>query len=477
MTADDTAIDRRAIALLARYRSPAVLLHRPFPPKATGHGTSFFGGLPTLPPDLEWPRTSGGVPLHFLCQIDCADVGWQAPLPGKGILFFFGRDDEEQLWGEGAPTDDCRVLYAPDGAGSGTPAAAPDDLPPIGGDHPRFSFHEIATEGTVQSLHVRWPIEPLPMDSLPDADGLPDLLRDFDRSARRFNRAVRARRFLGRFFPSMRRFPRPSGPSPDRPVWDRYAAILPHARALAFEDATGEDIREEQGPAFGWQQARRMFEDESFPLHWIFIHFFARAALRRHRRSGAFDHPAPSAEELAERARAEARLDDEAQTWLERSRAASPDAIPDGKVRREFRTWASGIGRRPDEASPGYRALDWLRTAAVWTIRTWAGDADLAAAIPPSVYDGTKDLFATNSVQRGEEQDWYRFQFSQMLGHAPASQGAKAADDPDICLLNLASDSGLGWSFGDAGECSFWIAPGDLARRDFSRVRGTIEGH
>lgn len=477
MAAEDSDLERRAIALLAQYRSPAILLHRAYPPKATGQGTSFFGGLPTLPAGLEWPRTSGGVPLHFLCQIDCTDIRWQTPLPDKGILFFFGRDDEEQLWGEGLPADDCRVLYAPDGAGSGAPAAAPDDLPPVGGDYPRFSFHEIAAEGAVQSLHVKWPIEPLPMDSLPDTDGLPDVRRDFDRSARRFNRAVKARRFLGRFFPWMRRFPRPSGPSPDQPVWDRYEAILPRARAVAFEDATGEDIWEEQGAAFGWQQARRIFEDESFPQCWAFIHFFARAALRRHRSSGVFDHPAPSSEALAERAQAEARLDDEARAWLARSSSVSLDAIPEDKVRREFRAWASDIGRRPDEASPGYRALDWLRTAAAWAIRTSASDADFAARLPPSVYNGARDLFAINSVQRGEDRDWYRLQSSQMLGHVPASQQAMPADAPVICLLNLASDSGLGWSFGDAGECSFWIAPGDLARRDFSGVRGTIEGH
>jgi uncharacterized protein YwqG len=87
------------------------------------------------------------------------------------------------------------------------------------------------------------------------------------------------------------------------------------------------------------------------------------------------------------------------------------------------------------------------------------------------------DLFHLASVQRGEDKDWYHFQFSQMLGHAAASQEAKPADDPEICLLNIASDRGLGWSFGDAGECSFWIRSNDLAALDFSRVRGTIEGH
>lgn len=476
MTAQAEDIDRRASALLARHCSPAILLHRTYPPQAA-RGASFFGGLPTLPANLEWPRTSDYVPLHFLCQIDCADIGWQTPLPDKGILFFFGRDDEEQLWGEGLPADDCRVLYAPDAGNCGTPATAPGDLPPVGADYPRAPFREIAVEGTEQSLHVKWPIALRPIDSFPDKSGLPDLVRDFDRSARQFNRAVKARRVLRSFFPWMRRYPSPSGPSPDQAVWDRYEAILPLARAYAFEEATGQQIWEEQGAAFGWQQARRIFEDETFPRHWIFIHFLARAALRRHRYSGIFVHPPPSAEELAKRAEAEARLDDEAQAWLARSCAVSLDAVPDANVRREFRAWVSDAGRRPDEASPGYYALDWLRTAAAWAIRTWASDADLAAGIAPSVYDGAKDLFAITSVQHGQDRDWYRFQSSQMLGHAPASQEAPAADGSEICLLNLASDGGLGWSFGDAGECSFWIAPDDLARRDFSRVRGMIEGH
>ncbi len=31
--------------------------------------------------------------------------------------------------------------------------------------------------------------------------------------------------------------------------------------------------------------------------------------------------------------------------------------------------------------------------------------------------------------------------------------------------------------FGDVANATFWISPGDLARRDFSNVWGTIEGH
>lgn len=64
-----------------------------------------------------------------------------------------------------------------------------------------------------------------------------------------------------------------------------------------------------------------------------------------------------------------------------------------------------------------------------------------------------------------------------MLGHAPSAQDALPAGDPALCLLNLASDMGLGWSFGDVGNCTFWISPRHLAGREFDKVWATIEGH
>ena len=63
-----------------------------------------------------------------------------------------------------------------------------------------------------------------------------------------------------------------------------------------------------------------------------------------------------------------------------------------------------------------------------------------------------------------------------MLGHAPSSQEARAAEDPTICLLSLRSDRGIPWMFADVGECTFWIGPDDLARRDFAQAWLTVEG-
>ena len=477
-TMESGDVDRRAEALLGRYRSPAILLNRPFPPQSAPAGRTFFGGCPTLPDGVEWPRTPAGVPLHFLCQVDCADIGWRTPLPNHGILFFFGRDDMEQIWGSEKPADDCRVLYAPDVPGSQDFTQPPVDLPPIGWDYPSTPFRDISLEGDAPPrLHVKWPAQPLPMDSFPDADGLPPRSEHNDRFNRRFLREYRARTFLRRFVPRIGPFPKVEASSPDDPVWEHYDRMLPAARARALETTTGQPVSERRLHASGNDGTRRMFADEAFPQFWVFIHYFTRAVLRRHRNNGLFEHPAPTPEELAERAKADDRLDVEAKGWFDRSCAVPLDATPSDGERGAFRTWAGNIGRTPDDPVPGFRALEWSQVAAIWAVRAWAGDRNLATRLPSSTYACVADLFHLASVQRSEDEDWYDFRFAQMLGHAPASQDAEPADGADICLLNIASDRGLGWSFGDAGECSFWITPSDLAARDFSRVRGTIEGH
>lgn len=488
-------LDPRATALLERYRSPAILLDRPYPP-TDGQSLSFFGGLPTLPTGYEWPRTSGGVPLHFLCQINCADIEWRTLLPAHGVLFFFGREDEEQLWNEGSPEDGFRVIFAPEAGETDLPSPAPDDLPPIGWNsrlhssppadltawdyYPRGLGSELKLEGDQpRRLHTKWPIQLRAMDSFSDRSGLPEAAEafDVDQWRREFNRERKVRKFLRLFFPWVKSYPRLVGPSPNQSVWDAYDEILPVARATAFENATGLKTYEEKGAPFEAKEARRMVNDETYPQRWIFIHFFARAVLSRYRSSTALGDLSSASEELIEKARAEERLDIEARIWLERSDTAPLDAKPDDDAHREFRSWILGFPRGPGVPVPGSDTIRWSRKSAAWAIREWAGDPSLASLIPPLVYECVADLFPLSRVQRGEEKDWYRFEFSQMLGHAPASQEAQPVDGPEICLINIASDSGLGWSFGDAGECSFWIHRTDLAKQDFSKVQAMVEGY
>ncbi|WP_232662929.1 DUF1963 domain-containing protein [Pseudonocardia sp. TRM90224] len=64
-----------------------------------GSGLSRIGGLPLLPPDVAWPRTSDDRPLSFLAALDLAEIG---PLlgpqwPTSGVLMFYADIDPEHI--------------------------------------------------------------------------------------------------------------------------------------------------------------------------------------------------------------------------------------------------------------------------------------------------------------------------------------------------------------------------------------------
>lgn len=84
--------------------------------------TSFVGGEPDLPDDVDWPVCRGR-PQHFLAQIDLAEVHAAlpvSPLPAAGRLLFF-RHAERSSWSEhqvyGA--DAASILYVEPGRNAG----------------------------------------------------------------------------------------------------------------------------------------------------------------------------------------------------------------------------------------------------------------------------------------------------------------------------------------------------------------------
>ncbi|MEF2278061.1 DUF1963 domain-containing protein [Deinococcus sp. YIM 134068] len=109
-------------AILGAVRS-AVLLCLGEPDPTPTPGTSRIGGLPDLPPSLEWPLSAGGEALVFLLQLDLRDVPHFAgnPLPQRGMLFLFLGLDE--------PASDVEhrlLLYT--GAETVAPRPRPDAL-------------------------------------------------------------------------------------------------------------------------------------------------------------------------------------------------------------------------------------------------------------------------------------------------------------------------------------------------------------
>lgn len=79
-----------------------------------GHGggdAGTYGGLPPLPPDVDWP-TVGGEPLALLAQLRCAALAdllgdaWTLPRDGTLLCFTAVWRDEPEA---------CRVLHVPGG--------------------------------------------------------------------------------------------------------------------------------------------------------------------------------------------------------------------------------------------------------------------------------------------------------------------------------------------------------------------------
>jgi hypothetical protein len=417
-------------ALFRRYRRDAVLLHRPWPPHAAPPANSRFGGLPRLPESLAWPRTSSGNPLHFLAQIDCAEIRFQTPLPERGVLFFFGRDNVYQAWkGEQPASDTCRVLYALDASALTPPRPPPADLSPLN--------RPVAEPDNV---HPAWPVVPLRFDSFPEESALPEAGEREEPTWRRL---------LERFAPGARGASREQGIGAD--LREAYAAQLDARRAAALVAATG---ARPPGTPTTWKEAadagHAIFGfaasgPESFPRHWAYIHHLVGPILDR-----------PLLYSLGETKQGERVA--EARRWLARSREGPLHRPVAEDDRQALRTWVASLDH-PELVSRG----------AVGTIRTWAGDPALAARVPDHVYAAcASDFYGYHE---------HNLRFSQMLGHAPASHQARSVDDPAICLLNLDTDLALGWNFADmGGQCTFWITPGDLARRDFSKVEGRVDG-
>lgn len=460
MCAEEMFVDSSAkiAEIFVRHRGEAVLLHRPYPPFAAPATHSRFGGLPALPEGFDWPRMTDGTPLHFLAQIDCSALPFPCALPDHGLLFFFGRDDEEQIWGEDYVGDKAwRVIHAPDATGDDPARSAPPDLPPIGGSYPRPNWRPFLLEGeTGPNVHVEWPIELRAMDTWPDAAALTD--EEF--------RVASGEGWRSRLLALVNKDKQAQQQEADRAqLWDAYQDQLDAKRADAFYAATGfARPRPETGEPYfrKIKLAMRILQEDSgsqaWPDRWVHVGFFCRALRVGLARPSARNNIKDADARVAAAAK-----------WISIADAADPAAPVPAAERDDFRRWATSMQRANPAVTLDYAVADWLLDAATAAIRSFACDQQKARLISPTIYDVLAPHFQGDSA--------WGIQYSQMLGHAPSSQQARATDDPTVCLLNLASDAGLGWMFGDVGEASFWISPDALSRRDFGAAFATLEGH
>lgn len=413
---------------------PAVFVRRSdLPVPLADPARSFFGGLPKLPPQLEWPTaivTANATPeivaLTFVAQIDLTEVpgsGW-SPLPKRGTLYFFCSS---VFVGEGRPP--CRVLYSPADAGAYPDRAPPANLMPLAG-----------TDGDAQ---VKW------LD--PHLD-----------------------------FHSKVEF--------------KYPLSFQTFRDFHFyqDDVGGELMIEELCGALGpgepsqsdllqFRTAAEYEKDTEWPFNWLLITYVVRSVLAHvlsDLKHGRYGKP------LAEGVIVElGRLRAGASGWLERCRAlTSMDEVAlDTKM--AFRSWWFDVVQT-------YRTIG-------GEVTTYASEfaGDLGNAINHTIRCmATQDVNASEDVplsylaNLAQQNHWkkptptrgkYRHfdtALHQMLGYGSGPQDATEEHLEDILLLQMQGDLAfLNWHCNIGCVLHFWIDRDSLSQLDFSQVVSTFE--
>jgi hypothetical protein len=137
---------------LAKLAQPTILVTTSKPDAYRRRGNSRFGGVPDLPPNLEWPTSKRGGQLIFLAQINLKDLppGNNHPLPARGILYFFLGDDEPAWHIEN------QVLYFAGGPAQLKRSAEPDEDGLVKGwDGEPFQPHRIKARRSVSLPQYR----------------------------------------------------------------------------------------------------------------------------------------------------------------------------------------------------------------------------------------------------------------------------------------------------------------------------------
>ncbi len=403
---------------IATATRQALVLRQHFPPhRAPPQGRSWLGGTPVLPGNAEWPSNPAtGKPLHFLLQLDLAEVPPDAGLgllPPEGALAVFLNLD----WG---PGEAFCVIHAQGYAGTAWQAlAVPQSLAMAYGDEAALAWPWALTPAQGTQILPRWPVA-LRLIALPENEG-----------------------------PGW-----PHGSETALALLDAQNAgdkgpgdIAPALDIFDFHGADG------QGFEPCWY---------GYPQDWLAVQIAAAALVREADRASrtVLHDPYPGLDE-AERAGLIKAVREEAQAWFDHALAnpaLAPIAPP---VRKAFWDWLATHRALAERVIP--EAVE----AAIET--TLHASPEEAAKFPEEI---TARVAYRHALALRTAEGVTAPPPARLL--APAS-GANELAETHLLLLELPTNPALGHNFG-GGALQWWITPDDLADRRFDAVVMTRAG-
>jgi uncharacterized protein YwqG len=438
--ADNQAAKQPAMNDFARAlgaRKPGIALIRPFPPRNLSSIRSRIGGLPDLPKSIAWPRVAsdsdrrvakGGIPLHFLAQLDFSELPRvDARLPSSGILMFFAHLDEELGWS--GSKNSVRAIFDPRSEGSR--ASPPSSITPVFDG--RDDFHnDFGIEGDLCNTTLQeWPfivaiVETIPGPAFSDSEALyPALL---------LQRSICETEYLVSQF--------------DGKVSSQFSANVVHTSELGW--TTG------NANASGTTLTKLAFAE-------VFCHLRLCELLVR-RLINLLNRYEQNA--LALISTGKALLDKLSHSNL--NAAASHEHL-ENWVTEVVRAQISGVD--VPQALKGALLQFVAECGSVVIDKTHIHEKNFAFAAAAHVLKRSDW-----GIHSSDDDESIAF-FHQCLGHVWTAQGQPKDSDNALCLLHLKSDYGLGLLICDVGSIQFWITPKDLEAGDFSNVWATTQGH
>jgi Domain of unknown function (DUF1963) len=414
----------------------AVLVRRSDLPVPLAHpARSFFGGLPKLPPEIDWPRAEVAaadepetVALTFIAQIDLSelpDFEERSLFPQTGTLYFFCSSVFED---EGRPP--CRILYYAGAADRLPERAPPPDLMPLAGQGGGYQVQWLDPAVDFHSrVEFKYPVFFLPF-------------RDFV--------------------------------SQDDPV-DGQRLVESLCEAL------GPGVPK-QNDLLMHRTAEGFAMDEDWPFNRGLITLVSRSVLCLVR-----DDLEPSPwrrTPLSDETRAALRdIEADANGWMARSALMPALDKVDGETKSAFRTWWADVvlkyaGMQGQvSAYPSTFARD-LGDVINHAVRHAAAHGEAALAAVPRKYIANleqQNHWKTPDAMEGRRR-FFSTPIHQISGYGSSWQDAPIEHDEDVLLLQIQGDLAFfNWHANTGCVLHFWIDPGALSKLDFSAVEATLE--
>lgn len=482
----------------------SVVLRRQIPPRLDEPVRSWLGGLPSMPNEIEWPRSvssehpdRGERPLHFLAQICCADFPkelWGSLGPREGYLLLFIDPNQ------GCPESDdaFRIIHIPQ---LGPERAAPFDLGPVhDGVYTGPDYRYLLPGEQIPNSWRRWPV---------DIVVVPNAARQEEGRV-----LVAPDNFAAQLYPDQQITPERGRTAPVRPLTYGQALYALHAlradlkRAIPpiqlspvfcselrkegvvgalrdHHERQAHKAREDRQTLIEQAQRRGGSEKHNEQLQWNSSRI--AHAERQHNWLAEMG----DAEAIIRYLEASPALEEAWQDGLrqlvdaaiETVRERDPDSLLSEQdwselmatfAGRDFIRWQNERIRETTD-QPAIRFREHRRSSQL------APPVAMREILADMYVDPVRRAWIPDDALSAYEPHWrqlYNNRPHRMGGYHDGLQSdAVIGPTENLLLFQIASDNAMHWCWGDGGAYYFWIKPKHLAASDFSGVEMGLECH